>query len=338
MGLEMFAVQSRVLSKIQGTAQVEETNVRLAVGFLAMFVYLFIGAVVFCRIEAPLEKIEHETYAEFREHWTRILTSKGITEKQIDSLFANIRDAALKGIWTEKNVTAEPNWTFGQAFFFAGTLLTTVGYGHISAQSAHGKLFTIVYCIVGIPFCLALLSAFAVRLRWPSAWLRAKISTKLGGYFHGKHLQLIHLGAVSMFVLIFAFVIPSWIFIAIEDDWTFIDAFYYCFISLSTIGLGDYVPGDKPSQPLRTVYKFIVTVYLLLGLCCMMLFLTTLYDCPQFNLTRYFVTKSDEETTEGKPIHMHNGGPKYGRYGGDADDSPGNTSIPEFGTNGQFYQ
>lgn len=43
------------------------------------FRYMFIGAVVLCRIEAPLEKIEHETYVEFRNHWTKRLVAKGIS-------------------------------------------------------------------------------------------------------------------------------------------------------------------------------------------------------------------------------------------------------------------
>jgi hypothetical protein len=118
---------------------------------IGRFRYMFIGAVVLCRIEAPLEKIEHETYVEFRNHWTKRLVAKGISgllhkearsiqqinpllfsANEVDRLFANIRDAALNGVWSEKNVTSEPNWTFGQAFFFAGTLLTTVGRSFLS--------------------------------------------------------------------------------------------------------------------------------------------------------------------------------------------------------------
>uniref|UniRef100_A0A1I7YGH3 PKD_channel domain-containing protein n=1 Tax=Steinernema glaseri TaxID=37863 RepID=A0A1I7YGH3_9BILA len=127
MGLEMLQLQNKMVGQLHPSSfQMQETNARLGVGLLAMFFYLLVGAIVFVRIEAPREALELEAYIEFRDYWTQRMVRAGFDEDEIDRLFANVRDAALNGIWVEKNVTNELNWSFGQAFFFSGTLISTV--------------------------------------------------------------------------------------------------------------------------------------------------------------------------------------------------------------------
>uniref|UniRef100_A0A914YX17 Uncharacterized protein n=1 Tax=Panagrolaimus superbus TaxID=310955 RepID=A0A914YX17_9BILA len=84
-----------------------------------------------------------------------------------------------------------------------------------------------------------------------------------------------------------------------------------------------------------------------------MLFLATLYDIPQMNLTRFFVTKSDndnddddDDENEIKPIHMSNGGPKYTKYDNDNVITPSGggyngsttTTLPYTAVNGYYQQ
>lgn len=67
-------------------------------------------------------------------------------------------------------------------------------------------------------------------------------------------------------------------------DWSFLEALYFCFISLSTIGLGDYVPGENAKDGAHAhgqLYRLAITVYLLLGLVCVLVVLETCCELPQ---------------------------------------------------------
>ena len=57
------------------------------------------------------------------------------------------------------------------------------------------------------------------------------------------------------------------------EKWSFFEAFYFCFITMSTIGFGDMVPANSFLNYGESMYgKFqmvVTTVYTMLGLACL---------------------------------------------------------------------
>ncbi len=123
-----------------------------------------------------------------------------------------------------------------------------------------GRIICIIYAIVGVPMTLLLLSIIVrkllILLNKTYLWFRRQISSDRRSE---SKIRFIHLALVLLFSLIFLFLIPSIIFTCLEENWSFIDAFYFCFISLTTIGLGDLVAGDSPTQRNRLFYKICLT-------------------------------------------------------------------------------
>ena len=145
------------------------------------------------------------------------------------------------------------NWRiFLSSFSFAG-------YGRVTPLSEAGKGFCILYALIGIPLTLVFFTAIVERLMIPATIFLHFLFRQLGHLYKVFHIQVLHLFIIGILVLVFFFLIPAWIYTSIEPSWNYLDAFYYCFVSLTTVGLGDYIPGDNPDQELRPLYKVCTT-------------------------------------------------------------------------------
>ncbi|KAG8143741.1 putative Potassium channel subfamily K member protein [Naja naja] len=247
----------------------------LAAFALAYAGYLLLGALIISAVERPYESRLRAELRELKSDFLR--SSPCLSEARLERflgavLSADRHSAAL----LHNDSAATSNWDFASAFFFASTLITTVGYGYTTPLSDAGKAFCILYAVVGVPFTMLVLTATVQRLvgtftSGPLEYLALRWGSDR------RILSWGHLFVLMGLVLVAFFLVPAAIFSSLEESWSFLDAFYFCFISLCTIGLGDYVPGEQPGQHLRPLYKVSITVYLLLGLMAMLLILQTFH-------------------------------------------------------------
>ncbi|XP_074075145.1 potassium channel subfamily K member 6 [Macrotis lagotis] len=273
----------------------------LALALLLYAGYLALGALLVSAIERPHES---RLRAELRALKGELLErSPCLDDPALERFLGRVLEAGRHGVSALHNASAPSSWDFASALFFASTLISTVGYGYTTPLSDSGKAFSIFFAFLGVPFTMLVLTATAQRVALlvthaPLRWLqfRRGWDRRLLARWH---LVLLLLGVLAIF-----FLIPAAIFTYLEQAWTFLDAFYFCFISLSTIGLGDYVPGEQEGQKNRALYKILVTVYLFLGLVAMALVLQTFRRMADLHgLTELVLLPQDCRTEDEEDEH-----------------------------------
>ncbi|XP_054655219.1 potassium channel subfamily K member 1b [Dunckerocampus dactyliophorus] len=271
----------------------------LLVGYI---LYLIFGAVVFSSVELPYEDDLRQNLRAMKSQFLQ--DHECISEESLERFLKEALDASNYGVSILNNASANWNWDFTSALFFASTVLSTTGYGHTAPLSEGGKAFCIIYSVIGIPFTLLFLTAVVQRImvystRRPITYIHTRwgLSKPLVAIVHACLLAML---AVSCF-----FLIPAAIFSALEDNWNFLESFYFCFISLSTVGLGDYVPGEAANQKFRELYKLGITVYLILGLIFMLVVLETFCELQQLKQLRKMFYLKKEKTQDRVAILEH---------------------------------
>ncbi|UJR30820.1 hypothetical protein I4U23_018337 [Adineta vaga] len=90
---------------------------------------------------------------------------------------ADVFERREKLRYTGQNCTESSGWNFPSALLFAITVITSIGYGHITPVSWEGQITCICYALIGIPIFLLCL---------------ANISSVLGDIFRFMYSGLLH--------------------------------------------------------------------------------------------------------------------------------------------------
>uniref|UniRef100_A0A8C6LWA1 Potassium two pore domain channel subfamily K member 4 n=1 Tax=Nothobranchius furzeri TaxID=105023 RepID=A0A8C6LWA1_NOTFU len=215
--------------------------------FTGVLLYLVLGAVVFRALETPFEEDEH----------TNLLKTLNI--KSLDFQFNNscvdfedlqkflqgVADDLGADIDVGGNQTFSTKWDIASALFFSGTIITTIGYGNISPKSDGGKLFCIFYALVGIPMFGILLAGVGDHLGTALRKTVAKIENLFLKWRVSPTIVRVISAVLSILLGCLLFVaVPTLIFQKVED-WTLLESAYFVVITLTTVGFGDYVAGDR---------------------------------------------------------------------------------------------
>ncbi|KAK7792731.1 hypothetical protein R5R35_005937 [Gryllus longicercus] len=228
-------------------------NVRTLSLVVCTFTYLLIGAAVFDALESDTETRREEVLLEAK---ARLLRKYNISDLE----FSMIETIIIEN----RPHKAGPQWKFAGAFYFATVVLAMIGYGHSTPVTIGGKAFCMAYAMVGIPLGLVMFQSIGERLNKFASVLicRAK-----------RYLRCQRTDATEMNLMLATGMLSSVIIttgaavFSRYEGWSYFNSFYYCFVTLTTIGFGDYVALQQDQALMRQPgYVALSLVFILFGL------------------------------------------------------------------------
>ncbi|RXN21165.1 potassium channel subfamily K member 15-like protein [Labeo rohita] len=218
-----------------------------------MFSYLLVGAAVFDALESETESARKRILEQKRNDMKR---KYRFTEDD----YREIERVVLQ---------AEPHragrqWKFAGSFYFAITVITTIGYGHAAPGTDAGKVFCMFYAVLGIPLTLVMFQSLGERMNTFVRYLLSRVKKCVG--LHRTEISMENMVLVGFLSCLGTLCVGAAAFSHFEG-WTFFHAYYYCFITLTTIGFGDFVALQKKEDlQEKTPYVVFSFMYILVGL------------------------------------------------------------------------
>ncbi|CAF1062985.1 unnamed protein product [Rotaria sordida] len=138
--------------------------------FFVMIGYVALGGILFQALEAGNEHnmrhiMDLELNKTLDKLWQETLRVNPFPEKdkkgnfslnatgELEQFEATVKRQVEKG-FDGRTTNSEHDWNFFGAVLYAVTLVSTIGYGHITTKTTQGKIATILYSAFGVPLMM----------------------------------------------------------------------------------------------------------------------------------------------------------------------------------------
>ncbi|MBN3299079.1 KCNKG protein, partial [Amia calva] len=222
--------------------------------------YVMAGGAIFWKLEG---NVYNQSVMNLQKKKNEMLNKYSCIDRDSIESFAEVLlQASKNGISPNGNHTVDGFWKFTSSAVFAATVVTTIGYGNMSPSTVSGQIFCVLFALFGIPLNLVVLNRIGKYMIAIEEIVCDFIASKIN--YRRTTQCVIHTLSISTGMVIF-FVVPMLLFRQYEG-WSYPEAMYYCFITLSTIGFGDYVAVNNPKLNYPEWYADILAAWIFFGL------------------------------------------------------------------------
>ncbi|RXN30756.1 potassium channel subfamily K member 3 [Labeo rohita] len=249
----LITITPQSLRLISFALTMKRQNIRTLVLIICTFTYLLVGAAVFDALESKMEITQKKILDDRKRE---LMDKYNLSKVNFDEL--------ERVVLQLKPHKAGVQWRFAGSFYFAITVITTIGYGHAAPSTDGGKVFCMFYALLGIPLTLVMFQSLGERINTFVKYLLHRLKKCLG--LRNTEVSMANMVCIGLISCMSTLCVGAAAFSRYED-WSFFHAYYYCFITLTTIGFGDYVALQKDNalqtNPQYVAFSF---MYILTGL------------------------------------------------------------------------
>lgn len=225
---------------------------RLCWSLLLLLCFYTVGCFVFVNLERGAEL---ERYAENRKLYEQMKELYSFEHCE-DAAFQQLSfckgqaefSSSLEAYFNEhgNSIEDQSQWTLLGTLFFLTHLATTIGYGSSHPQTSSGQLATILFALAGIPIMGYTLMQVA----------RANLiaCTFILGKLFNMELYTLKAQIGILWSLLVAMLLGGAVVYSLLEPWTFLQSLYFCFVTLSTVGFGDFLPSSAISKAFSIFY------------------------------------------------------------------------------------